>query len=413
VTIFLIYSVLITFFFNTTVGYLNIVRGLSVFNIILFLLLTVWIFQKNKSRRIFQPTGVIICLVVLGFIGTASIPVKILHYDVRHVNVLSEILLLKQWFSPMLLFLLLFSIIDSKKICYQALIGVCFLLVALILNQFASLFGLTGYHEAYISRFGRVGGFGAPGVYAITLSLFMPFIFAGVLFYRKSDLVRGSCIVLAFLSFMGLVAAGSRNGALSFLVGMGAYLLILKHEKVMRILPIISAVLLIISVGTVSFIFSPASVKKITVERFEPDTSGEFDANKYSHNRLAIYTDILEKVAQRPILGHGFGTFPSAHNEYLFYLGQFGIVGLFVYLLTYWMILRYIWQAQKRTTSKWQKQLYISYIAGLLSYMSGIGFTVAGPSLMIFWIYTALILKHAQLDISQEIISSRLQKSSG
>jgi len=59
-------------------------------------------------------------------------------------------------------------------------------------------------------------------------------------------------------------------------------------------------------------------------------------------------------------------------------------------------------QALETTTTPWKQQIYISYIAGLCGYMVGIFATNAGPSLVIFWIYTALILKYAQLDMDKK-----------
>jgi len=49
--------------------------------------------------------------------------------------------------------------------------------------------------------------------------------------------------------------------------------------------------------------------------------------------------------------------------------------------------------------------LYISYIAGFCGFVVGMFATNAGPSLVIFWIYTAVIYKYAQLDMDKKVIS--------
>ena len=54
------------------------------------------------------------------------------------------------------------------------------------------------------------------------------------------------------------------------------------------------------------------------------------------------------------------------------------------------------------TTDPNGKNLYISYIAGLCGYMAGMFATNTDPSLIIFWIYTAVIYKYAQLDMDRK-----------
>ena len=101
----------------------------------------------------------------------------------------------------------------------------------------------------------------------------------------------------------------------------------------------------------------------------------------------------------------GYRYYGAPHNEYLRYLAEHGLIGFIVFFLIFFKIFQNIWQSLETTTNPWGKQLYISYIAGLCGYMVGMFATNAGPSLVIFWIYTAVIYKYAQLDMDKKEIS--------
>ena len=78
---------------------------------------------------------------------------------------------------------------------------------------------------------------------------------------------------------------------------------------------------------------------------------------------------------------------------------EFGIVGLAIFLLIFFKIFQNVWQSLNTTTSPWEKLLYLSYISGFFGYLTGMFFTNMGAARYIFWIYTAIIYKYAQLDM--------------
>ena len=410
--IILIYSVLFTFFINEVVGHLDIFRGLSLFNLNIYLLLFAWAWKVAQTREIYESNNVNKYMILLIIVVLVSISVKMLRGEMPDLSIMHELILFKSWLNPMLLFFILYNIIDDEKTCNQILLGLYCLFLALILNQFAAIFGLTAYKAGYIAKTGRAGGFSAPGTYAITLVLFFPFVLSGArsLLYKRSNLFKIGCIVLVFLTLVAIVCAGSRNGVVSFFVSMLVYLMILKREKIMGFIPIIFLIITMIVIGVTAFAVTPSSVKEIVIERFVPGDSYATDINEYTSGRIGLYKSGLKFFAERPLLGHGQSFF-SAHNEYLRYLVEYGIVGLVVYLLIFFKIFQNIWHSLKTTTSAWRKQLYISYIAGFLGYMTGLSATNAGPSIVIFWIYTTTILKYAQLDMDEKGISPGLNNS--
>ena len=127
----------------------------------------------------------------------------------------------------------------------------------------------------------------------------------------------------------------------------------------------------------ISFVAAPAGVKRSVSHRLDPSKSESID--DYSAERLGIWRNGLKLFAERPIFGHGQKTFSdlnierfsskyAAHNQYLDYLVQFGIIGLAAYILLFFKIFQATWNYQETTSDLWEKKMFISYIAGLLGY---------------------------------------------
>ena len=415
--IIFIYLLLFTFYIDQVMGPVGFsqMKGLSLFNLNLYLLLIVWLLAIVQRRKIFMPNNINKFLILMGLVVLMSIFVKILRYEIPNISIMNEIILFKGWLNPVLLFFILFNIIDDEETCNQILLGLCFLFLALIVTQLFATFGITGYKAASIARRGRVGAFGAAGEYAITLVLFFPFVLSGSLLMKRSSLFKIGCITLVFLTLVGLVNAGSRNGAVAFLCSMLVYLLILKRKKIMGLLPIIFLIIMMIVVGATAFVVSPSKVKSKISERFNPSTSEDLD--DYTSGRIGLWTNGWKLFVDSPLIGHGRNSFMilsqlrgypeygAPHNEYLKHLAEHGLIGFIVFFLIFFKIFQNIWQSLETTTNPWGKQLYISYIAGLCGYMVGMFATNTVPSLVIFWIYTAVIYKYAQLDMDKKEIS--------
>jgi len=343
-----------------------------------------------------------------------AIFIKIHRGEIPNISIKYEIIDFKQWLNRVALFFILFNIIDDEITCNRTLLGLCFLFFALILIQLAATFGLTGYKAATIDRFGRAGGFGAPGEYSITLALFFPFVVSGVFFIKRSRLFKIGCIILGFLILLGLINAGSRNGAVSFLVSMMAYILILKRKKIIGMVPILLLIIAMIMASVTAFVLSPSSVKTSISERFDPFASE--DINKFTSGRIALLQSGWKLFVDSPIFGHGGDTFEllsilrgyplhgPPHNEYLKHLVEYGLVGLIVFLLIFLKIIQNTWQSLEITKDTWGNQyfIFVSYFAGLCGFMVGMSATNTGPSLVIFWIYTAVIYKYTQLKDMKE-----------
>ena len=115
----------------------------------------------------------------MGLIVFMSIFVKILYAEIPDISIKSEIIHFKQWLDPVLLFFILFNIVDNKETCDRSFIRFVFFIITIHFNTtFCNIrFNKLQSRTINISIQGRAGGFGAAGEYAISLVLLFPFFY--------------------------------------------------------------------------------------------------------------------------------------------------------------------------------------------------------------------------------------------
>ena len=169
---------------------------------------------------------------------------------------------------------------------------------------------------------------------------------------------------------------------------------------------------MVLVLTSIAFVAAPSMIKKTVLHRFDPTQSETME--KYSSGRLRIWRNSLELFAERPIFGHGprtvanlmemrFNEVKVAHNQYLNYLVEQGIIGFSLFIMIFLKIFQVMWHYEKNTPDLWQKKLYISYIAGLIGYAFSMLFINLTEPRYVFWFYTAVFHRYGQLQkIAQE-----------
>jgi O-antigen ligase len=414
--ILLIYFLFLTFYIDQVLGPMGfsyIMRGFSLYNLNIYILLFVWVAEIIKNRKFFLPNNLNFYIVLMGFVVLVSIFVKVIRGEIPNLSLMNELLDFKGWLTPLLLFFIFFNIVDDEKTCDQILLSLSFLFIALIIAQLSATYGITSYKADIMAKHGRAGGFGAAGEYAITLALFFPLVISESFLMKRKVLIKIFYVLLGFLMLVGFINSGSRNGVVSMFCGVLAYLLILNRKKMMGAYTTFSLIFVLIMLCATAFFISPTDIKYRVSERFNP--SKYENISSYTSGRIELWKNGWRLFVDSPLIGHGQNSFReltylrgyratgAPHNEYIKYLTEQGIIGLVFFLLLFYKILKKIWRAIEKTKSNRQMQLYISYIAGLFAFSLGIFATNAGSSMFIFWIYTATIYKYAQLDMEKTV----------
>jgi len=366
------------------------IKGLSFLNVSYYLLLVAWALKIIKTRKLFEPNDVNKYLILMIFVVLASIPIKILLDEIPNISVMKEIINAKSWTNPLILFFILVNIIDNEKTWNNIQLGLVLFLLLTVLS--------TGFAEA--------------NQYAGFLVLFIPLLLSFFL-NQKSSLPKAISAFFLFLTLMGLFVAGSRGGVLSFLLSMIVYLLILKREKMIRIATVISVVLTLLVVGGISFIVVPPNVREGITTKFDP--SGSDDLADYTSGRLDFVANGIKLFSESPIFGHGQQTFiplsklrgfpkiANSHNDYILHAVQYGSIGLVIFVMIFTKVFQHVWHHLNITTDFWSKYLYASYLAGFLGYaFSMLSVNMFAPRYL-FWMYTAIIYKYSQLEMTKRV----------
>lgn len=387
----------------------NIV-GLSFFNLIIYIFLFLWAFSVIKNRKIVEPHKVNKYLLLMVVVMLGAIPIKILGGEIPNVSISNELINVKSWLNPILLFFVLFNIVDDEKTCKRALLGLIALLAITVLSQFLGAFGIIEYDTARLARDSRASGLGDANDYASLLVLFIPLLLSSFLFKRGAA-IKSATAILLFLSFSGLIITSSRGGALSLLFSMLIYFLLLYREKIVNLRKIILLCLMLTVVSGVVFLILPSKVTDAVTARFDPAQSESL--HDLTSGRTLIWSCGLRLFMESPIFGHGnraflpllekkFSIRAVAHNQYLEHLVNYGILGLTILLMIFFRLFQYVWNQIHATRDIWNKQLYISYIAGFSGYIFSLLSINMSYSKFPFWIYAALICTYVRLEMNEK-----------
>jgi O-antigen ligase len=407
----LVYFFLLAFWAEETLGIsLSEIKGLSLSNLAIYLLLFAWAFRVAFQRKFFDSNNLNKYLILMILMALVSIPIKIWIAEVPNRGVIGEIIYWKNWTNPFILFFILFNTIDNEKTCRGILLGlILFLFVTALTTPLISLgvirLGtLHGFYE------GRAMGFASPNQYASFLVLFIPLVLTYFLFANQFITKIGTGILLA-VSFIALVTTGSRGGALSLLMSMAVYLLLMKRQNILRLNSIILVFIALVIIGFSSFVLAPPKVKETVMSRFDltnPETIEEISG---AHGRTKFWQSAFRFFMEKPILGHGqnsfyylykgrFGIGGASHNHYIKHLIEFGIIGLGIYIMIFTKIFLHVRRHLVTTNNLWQRKFFVTYLAGFLGYSFSMLAVDIGPPRYLFWIYTATIYKYSELEVN-------------
>jgi len=408
VRIILIYFLLFVFWAELALGLnLSHIKGLSFFNLSIYLLLFAWGFKIITQKRLFESNSVNKYIILLSLVVLFSILVKLFLGEIPNISIREEIVSFKKWVTPFFLFFILVNIIDDEKTLKGTVRGLIILLAVTAIT--APLISKNILNIGHVSQSfkGRAAGFGGENAFASYLVMFIPLVLTYFLFSKKR-MHRAAGGVLLFFTFIALVTTGSRGGLFSFLFAMAVYMVILKKQKMIRLPGIIAAFLAVLIISSISFALAPSAPKDILIERLDPTRLEEGEGlDKYTAGRTMLLRYGIQLFFESPIYGHGQNSFEQlvekygitavAHNAYLSYLVEFGLIGLTFFVMLLIKIFQHAWKHLNETPHAWDKLFYVSYLAGFCGYCFSLLALNEGQPRYIFWIYTAVILKYDKI----------------
>jgi O-antigen ligase len=332
-----------------------------------------------------------------------SIPIKHLIDEIHTEGLLPDILAIKQWIEPWLLFFIFCNIINNNKILRSTITGLLIIMAVSIITMLLDVFNIATIGAIRTTHEGRAAGLAEPNQYAAVLVLFLPLMLSFLIIY-KSLFLKTVSGFFCFITLIALICTGSRGGFIALGFSTLAYVYFLWQQGIIKKRNIF-VLCIIFSLGiTFSFAVIPENFQKSLQNRLNPNFAE--DVADYTSGRTKIWISGVQLFLDSPIYGHGIHTFKpllidrfymhnESHNDYLMYLVEFGIIGLLVFVIIYIQIFRYMLLCINNSENTFHRLFYISYTCGLVGYVVCLfGVNLYNPIRIILWIYTAVVYRY-------------------
>ena len=423
----LIYFVLFAFWIEESVHFslqeiFGVPTGFSLMNLSLYVLLIAWPFTIKRKGTLYQRNNVNKYLILIIFIIVVSIPIRFLVSEIPGTpGLLDEIVSIKVFVNPWLFFFLISHIIEDKRTCERAILGLIILLAVTVLTVLIQWYtGIELGTQNYMIE-GRSAGFGDSNQYAGFLVLLLPILLTPV-FFKEDMKKRIKSAFLLLLGLTGLITTGSRGGFGAFFFGL-TFLFILAFRQRMisgtRILVIVLSMFVLLP-G--SLLVAPSEVRKQTIQRVIDPTDPREASNPwaarwraeqpwldtYTSGRIGIWMGSLKLFFESPVFGHGHEADRkvykySTHNDYLKYLVNYGIVGFLIYILMFIAIFRHVFYHLKTASTRASKFFYLSYLSGFAGYaVAMFSVNMFFAPRLIFWLYTAVVYSYIRFEKNEQ-----------
>ncbi len=380
------------------------IKGLSLKNISFYSIFLFWFFNGAIFKKPFFEKNNINFYIIF-FTVYCFFLMLFTHYfgTPTSSSIKSAIIQFKSTMDYLLLFILIFNIIDDviqvKFLFFSLIIFFLFLNIITILGSF----GYVSFSKVVLNEsLGRTSGaFGESNQYAAYISLFLPFCIS-IAINHKSLIYKSFLIFVSFIGFFCLFLTGSRGGVLAVFVGL--FFLLFIFQKNLNILIIIK--LLIFTFLTIILLISSYFLlpenSQLGIERNFISRANEEDISDYSSGRIEIWEKGLSLFFNNPIFGTGWQTFSkkvgvSSHNEYIHYLTTTGIIGFFLFISIFIKLFQSV--IKYRLIDYNNIEFYNGYLSGFLAFLVAIFFVNMHTPYYFFAAFSSLIIKLGVISI--------------
>jgi len=399
--LFMIFIFIFEFCFEIS---LSDIKGISLKNIVLYLMMLSLIVQKiffRKDLFVHNELTFFILLYCVYYFVNISFKNLVLNKSLFSTDFL---IYLKSSLDPLIVFTVLYSLSlkssHLKKIIFFMTIIIC---IFNLLSLFSS-FGLINFSNIYYNeKYGRVeGALHEPNADAACIAMFIPLLASYIFFYRHK-FIQIFMVLNFVLAIFALMLTGSRGGFLAAITGLSCfYFLNQQQKKIRSILTFFSFATVACCIIFVVFLTLPADsqfgLENNVVLRYE-----EQDLDSYSSGRLGVWINCIEMYIENPLLGSPktfskvFGC--NTHNTYLEVLFYQGIIGIFLYLAIF--LFQYIYAKKYYLRNNYY--IYSAYISCFISFFVSMCFLNMFSLYYFFFTLSAFVLKLGLVENSEVV----------
>ncbi|MGY6275974.1 O-antigen ligase family protein [Methylomonas sp. MgM2] len=333
-----------------------------------------------------------IILVLIVFYGAISIAIPYLE-NTRKFNYPEAIISIKNILLDSLACYIVFYYFYFYKNGGRPLIFIMVIVIGIagsltVLDGISNSISLFGFDEQEKNR--PRGAFGEPNQTALIFALYTPLITSFLISKTKYKLIYLCC---AFAAILAIIITSSRGGVLALAIGLLTFLfLIRKHTGTGY------KILLSISIPLCGIIFwnvLPDNYTELIVQRFSFLGEKKINVTQASAGRTYLWTLGYEMWLKAPIFGAGWTAFKSAtglaaHNTFLQYLIELGVIGAFLFILFWYKSFKFLLEARKFCHTNTDAIILCGFASGLVALMVGLFFVNLYKPWFFAWSYIAV-----------------------
>jgi O-antigen ligase len=415
--VYIFYFILFAFWTEHSLGFelerlFSMSMGFSLKNISFLTLTAAWFITVRRQQQLYLPTNINKYIVLLVSLVLLSLLPVFSGYVRPKTGIIPVIVAFKGLVNPWLFFFFVSHIINSKNECRKSIWGLLILLVVNLITTLLSSYGLIDIGPQTGRKYtGRASGFAEANQYAAFIVLLIP-QFLSMLFTEKDARKNILGGILGFIALLGLVATVSRGGLVAFLASLVVFSFLGNKKGLIDLKTVVLSFVGLSLILVAGYFAVPQNVREvIDTKVFSKENPEDFNpwerertwVNKYSSSRTEIWSDVLNEFLNKPLAGLGLNGYKekrriATHNEYLRYMVDHGIFGLFLYLMICTGILTYMYKAYLKSNDPVSDRLYVAYLAGICGYFVAMLAVNMYEPRDIFWLYTAVMYKYAYLE---------------
>ncbi len=369
------------------------VPGVNILNLLLFTVFTSWalgrIFAREplmRRTRLERPLAAIIVLAALSIVRGAAFPTG---YGYEGLAAAWELLRSTMTFAFYFLgFWMVRGAPDRRRMSWAIVIGL------LAEAGVTIALGRNGHGGRAIGSFGQSNELGA------FLAMFTAFAAAQLPAARHwvARLVLGATVVAGVFA---VVLTVSRGAVLA--VAVALLFVALRSSRALTVVLVVA--------GVSSPLWAPDYLKeRMTGTQVESETSDGVSLESSAQIRVDTWRAIIKVVSEHPLDGVGFAGLSyvlpaageelgvevkdSAHNTYLRFLGEMGVVGLLLFVVLLWRCWTLAREGVRLARDRADRQLALGFAAATIALAISCAFGDRFFSPLIagnFWLACALV----------------------
>ena len=336
----------------------NSATGINPVNLMLLLVIVSWCKEQIIRRNDIQirapltlPLGIFFLLALFSLFNGAG---------KTETTWVENIIDLKQWLTPMLLFFVVINCIDDLKDIKLliTLMGLAIIVVGcLSIKDYLRLgYDVDNRIDGLMGQANELGAFLAQYV----------FVFLGLaLIGREAKIKKLFYFIVIGVGVIAMLLTFSRGAYIAFAV---AFIAMVFFKSRLLAIPLVLIFYLL------GMLFLPATVMERVSMTFEAnDDVSAVKLESSAQSRMVIWQGALKMIADNPLFGVGYAAFPSvitdyiperkdAHNMYLLIAGEMGLLSLAVFAWLFFRIIRNTVRTYKDTNDDFIKALAYGYI---------------------------------------------------